>query len=352
MKNNMFFINKLYFWTIFILCMSYSSLIYGASDEDTEAKYSEAAFSVKQSENIKHVIPKKSGEDKVSFKGYVDVQQGFDNNVNLNSKRQRDGYFQSIANAEIKCEPTNIVDIKAGLDVFSINYYNLNTNNILDLMPYLEADFDFIPKKLKFKNKIGFDYFSYTNKKESSHSSFVYTTSLRHFILERVYHEPAFEYYYRYYPDKKINLNSGASGEHDREDSRWKVKYTLGLFGKRFLFKLKNELYKNDSNNEYQEYYDYWVYRVKPSLVYFFTNKFYTNTGYSYRYTCYEDRRSTDDNDKTVTDGTHRLTTTLYYDLTKNTTCSISYSYAENLSNDPYQRYSGGTVSGGISYSF
>ena len=118
------------------------------------------------------------------------------------------------------------------------------------------------------------------------------------------------------------------------------------------MVKFKNEIYKNDSNNEYQEYYDYWVYRAKPSVLYFITNDLYINLGYSYKYTLYEDRRATDDVNKVARDHTHSMSTALYYDLTKNVTCSITYSYAENLSNDPFQRYSGGTVTGGLSYNF
>jgi len=327
---------------------------FAVEDEDIAEKYTstDAASQEREAKALRNDEKEKKEGNKITFLGYTDLQQGFDNNVNLDSKRKRDFYFQNISNLEVKYEPTDKLDLKTGADIFNISYYNVNTNNILDVSPYVGFDIEFVPKKVKLKNHIAFDYFSYPNKKESSYSAVIYSTSLRQFVLKRLYHEIGYKHFYRWYPDKKISLDSAARGEYDKADERWRTHYTLGFFGKRFMVKFKNEIYKNDSNNEYQEYYDYWVYRAKPSVLYFITNDLYINLGYSYKYTLYEDRRATDDVNKVARDHTHSMSTALYYDLTKNVTCSITYSYAENLSNDPFQRYSGGTVTGGLSYNF
>jgi hypothetical protein len=71
-----------------------------------------------------------------------------------------------------------------------------------------------------------------------------------------------------------------------------------------------------------------------------------------YRYMRYKDRRSTEDTGRRERDHTYIFNSSLYYDLSDNFTLGVTYSYSENVSNDPFQDYSGSVISGGIYYNF
>ena len=106
------------------------------------------------------------------------------------------------------------------------------------------------------------------------------------------------------------------------------------------------------TTDKFQEYYDYWVYRLRPSIMFFFTEKFYTDLSFIYKHTNYKDRRSTEEAGRIEKDHTYIVNSSWYYDLTDNISLSVTYSYSENVSNDPFQKYSGSIISGGIYYSF
>jgi hypothetical protein len=281
----------------------------------------------------------------------VDVQQGYDNNVDLDPDRHKDGFIQGIGTLEAKYKQFGPLRFKAGVDLFNTTYYKYNANNVLDVAPYIGFDFEMLPGIIS-RNRCTYDYFCYPNKKENTFSALELMTSLRHFITDDIFHELIYEYNHRWYADRKISLEDARKGDEDRGDDRHKIKHKLRLYFSKFVLKLANELHFSDSNDKYQDYYDYWAYRLRPGVMYFITDKLYTDASLLYKYTHYDNRRSTEDASKRVRNNTYVLNTALYYDLTKNVTFEISYTYTENTSNDPFEKYSGSIVSGGIYYSF
>lgn len=283
--------------------------------------------------------------------GFVDVQQGYDNNCDLDSKRHKDGFIQSTGDLEFIYEATDNLKVVAGSDIFNTIYYKYNINNILDVSPFLGFDLEIIPGLIS-RNRIKYDYFAFPNYKESTFSALVLTTYLRHYIVDDFYHEGGFEYLRRYYPDQITYLTNGQYAGDDRIDNRIRVKYTVGWFQEKFFFRMSNEFSRNDSNDLFQQYYDWWHYRLRPSLMYFFTEKLYTDVSLVYKYIHYKDRRSTDNINKKERDNNYIFAASMYYDLTKNLTLEVTYSYSQNNSNDPFQAYSGSIVTGGVSLSF
>ena len=290
-------------------------------------------------------------EEGLEYRGYIDIQQGYDNNVDLDPDRHKDGFLQSMVNVDLTYKGVNKLKIKAGTDVFSTIYYKYNYDNLLDVTPYVGVDIDILPN-LVLTNRAKYDYFSYPNTKERTFSGLVLSSTLRHYVKKDLYHEAGVEYLKRWYPDRKIYLNNGRITSRERIDDRFKVKYNVGYYGERYFLRLSNEFYKNDSSDEYQEYYDYWLYRVRPSVMVFITEKFYTDLSFIYKHFHYEDRRSTDNANQRTRNNNYIFNAAFFYDLTKKVTLSFTYSYNEMDSNDPFERYSGSIVSGGVYYSF
>lgn len=289
--------------------------------------------------------------ERTGITGYFDMQVGYDNNAYLDSNRYKDGFVQNMNNVEVTFEQTDSLDLKAGLDTFESFYFTYNTNNIVNIAPYVGFDYEIMPGLIS-RNAITYDYFYYPNYENSTFNGLKLSTYLRHYVTDNLYHEGGYEFIKRWYTDRKTYNNSGQKLGTDREDGRHRVKYKVGFQTKKFFIRLTNEFDKNDSNDDYQDYYDYWIYRLKPSVLYFFTDKLYTDVSFIYKYTDYKDRRASDDSSKKQRDNTYIIYASLYYDLTKSLTLSATYSYSENDSNSPIQKYSGSMFSGGISYSF
>jgi len=333
------------FLSLFLWCLSSSF----ALDEQITDKYPVEEPSSPQEERTRE--PGYQPDRRVNITGFAGILQGYDNNVDLDSERHNDGFNQGIANVDVTYEQTKDLKLKAGVDVFELIYYKYNIDNLSDISPYTGVDLELTPG-LVSRNRFAFDYFSYPNRKESTFAGITLSSYLRHFILEDIYHELGYEYLYRWYPDRKITLGSLETGDDDRVDGRHKTKYNIGVYSTRLFVKLSNEISWNDSNNGYQNYYDYWLYRVKPSVMFFFTDRFYTDVSFVYKYTHYNDRRSTENSTRVVRDHTYMANTSFYYDISRNVTFGLTYSYSENQSNDPFQKYSGSILSGGIYYSF
>ena len=289
--------------------------------------------------------------DRTQINAFIDIQQGYDNNVDLDPRRHKDGFLQTTANVEITYDQTDTFKFVSGSDLFSIIYYKYNVDNILDITPYAGFDWEILPGFVS-RNRVTYDYFSFPNEKEDTFSGMVLSTYLRHFVTEDFYQEAGFEYLRRWYPDQKVTMTNLEIGNADREDTRYRYKYNLGYFTKMFFIRLENGFIFNDSTEVYQDYYDYWNYRVKPAVMVFFTDKLYTDVSLVYRHFIYKDRRSTEDiNDVTRSD-LFIFNSTIYFDITKNMTLEFTYTYTENVSNDPFEKYSGSMISGGVYYSF
>lgn len=338
-------------WTLFaVLLVASLDITAFAVDQEITDKYVSAGTSPEAEELA--VKQREPGIlDKFKVDGYIDVQQGYDNNVDLNSKRHKDGFLQTSANGEVVFKQNNRSRWRAGADFFSTVYYKYNVNNIFDINPYLGYDYAITPDII-WRNRVGYEYFAYPNQKESSFSGLNLRTTLRHYFLENAYHELTGEYIKRWFPDRKVALHDLRMSRTDRADDRWRLRYNVGVYGEKFFARVSNQVSNNESNDQYQEYYDYWLYRLRPSVMIFITDKLYTDLSLLYRYTKYKDRRNTEDSSEKVYENTYVGTAALYYDITKNVTLELTYSYTDNTSNDPFQRYSGTIITGGLYYSF
>ncbi len=334
---------------VFIFVLLFPGRAFPDLDEQITDNYPAAEDSavkiVQESRNKERLV------DDLGVNIFLDIQQGYDNNVDLDSKRHKDGFLQSSASVDISYKEIDKIKLKAGTDIFSIAYYNRNINNLFNLSPYIGFDWTILPG-LVSRNRLTYDYFSYPNDKESTYNGLNMSTFLRHFVLDNFYQEIGFETIMRWYPDRKIYTSSGWPDSKDRADDRYRIKYNIGYYSERFFLRVSNEMRRADSNDMYQDYYDYWMYRLRPSLMYFFTEKLYTDISFLYKYTKYDDRRSTESNEVREKDHTYMLSAALYYDINRNLTLGFTYSYTENRSNDPFQKYSGSVVSGGIYYNF
>ncbi|MDD5423250.1 MAG: outer membrane beta-barrel protein, partial [Candidatus Omnitrophica bacterium] len=177
-------------------------------------------------------------------------------------------------------------------------------------------------------------------------------TSIKHKITKRIYQKVTYRFLGRDYTGRKARLANGNKGSKLRVDTRNLVEHELGFFPTDITkLRMTNQVYFNDSNDEYYDYYDYLNYRLGFSIIQYFNPKFYTITGFYYQLRNYDSRLCSD---KYVVqkDKQYTVTTSLMYDLTKNISAFVNYSYTENQSNEPLERCTDKLYTAGVYYMF
>lgn len=287
----------------------------------------------------------------VEFHGYVDTQMGYDNNVELDSTKKEDGYSQSSANFEFSYNEIEKLKLMTGTDLFGLMYFNHNRNNLINVSPYVGFDYEITPEIIS-ANRIIYDYFGYPKEKEDTFHGLRLSTELRHYLREDVYHEIVYEYLWRWYPKRKKILTSLAQSNNNMKEGQWRLRHVVGFFGDKIFLRISNQFSANDSNYEFEDYYDWWQYRLRPSIMYFITDSVYLDLAFVYRRIVYKDRIITTSASDKERDNNYLFNASIYYDINESVTMNCTYTYTENTSNDSFQKYSGSTVTGGLSYNF
>lgn len=302
-------------------------------------------------------------QENLEYSGIIDTQIGFDNNANLDSDRKKDGVHEIATMLDFTYQtPLEHLRLIGGVDLFTELYYINNINNFLSTSPYLGFEVDIRPD-LVSKNIIAYDHF-YTNFSPSNFSELSLSTELRHYFLEDFYHEAGYSYIRRWYPHQPTRelavlpvaptATNSIISRTDREDTRYEVMYNIAWMFPQGYVKLRNTFVGNNSNYKYQETYDYWIYRISPSITYYFDEKFYADFTFTYEHWNYKDLRGIDPSNrhKVVRENQWAIDVSAYYDITDQTTFNVTYSYTENNSTDPFLKYSVSEVNAGVSYDF
>jgi len=341
-----------FFLSFLIGCafLGFSSSAFSLEEEIAD-KYPAATLA--PIEQDKDLLKEKSTDEKFNLyvSGYALF--GYDNNADYNPKRHKDGFFQNLTTVDVKYKHTDDMTFWAGVEVFDTIYFKYNDNTLFNVTPYVGFDWAF-HENFEWRNWIYFDYYTYPNSHENTFVDVEFNSYLRHYINRDFYHELGYFHFNRWYPDRKRFLANATTGDDERADSRDGVKHRakLFLFDNRLILKLSNEIYWNNSNDKFQNFNDYWVIRSRPSIMYFFTKKIFADASLIYRYRKYRDRRNTEDKTEKVHENTLTYNLSLYYNINDYLTLGASYSYTENYPNDPFYKYSGSIVSGGVYFSF
>jgi long-subunit fatty acid transport protein len=140
--------------------------------------------------------------------------------------------------------------------------------------------------------------------------------------------------------------------EKEREDERHSVGYEIGKYFPDDLLKIKFQYYNNDSNEAYLKYYDFDSYKIGASLTHIFNKQFFCYASFSRQWRDFRSRTISLDADSKEWDRTYLAALGVYYNLSKQMTLGLSYTYRENWSNEPLENYSGSLISVSTSYKF
>lgn len=280
---------------------------------------------------------------------------GYDSNVNLSPRSKGDIFEETLLSANI--EKPWIRDSKF---TFNYDFAYLNFNEVTNASNFLNHFRLAAHKKVSFLTLgTGYDldilaYPHDDNVDENGdfafHKFFLYA---KHDITKRIYQQLFLEYGLKdYFNRKALGDTINTYQDKERLDRRQTVEYSIAApVMPKVLLRIKGKYALNKSNARYVNYYDYESYTGSSSVDIRMSKKllFYTNFGYTRK--VYLDRIVFNENYKEK-DKFYYAYAELRYLLKKNNTIVLSYTYRNNASNEPLEKFNENVCSLGWQYSF
>jgi len=292
-------------------------------------------------------------ENSIDLDFFAGILQGYDNNVDLNPDRNQDGFLQTSIDTDFAYRVNDDFRLKIVNSTTNILYYQFNDADLLDIYTTfgVEGDLYLLDFKFTLDADYGFDFVYFPFDEDGTYLGNEVTVSAKHYITDSLYYKLGYFFLYKYFTSNKVLDSHGNTSDDLRKDARNGIDTEFGIYFDRAVLKFRGDIFYNDSNDQYSDYYDYWSWKLKPSVILLLTEKLYTIASFAYEQRNY-DRRLSTKNNETVYDDTFTLNSSLLYGITPTFTLAVNYSYRENVSNEPLQKYSGSVITAGAYFTF
>ena len=340
------------FVVLFVVCFSLCSAHIIASaqvdqEQKKEEKYEEQKREIAQTRPL---VKKTEGLGNLKVDTTIGLFQGYDNNVNLDSSRKGDSFNNIFASVDARYPINDWLKLKFGYNMFDAVYYKFSNYTVIDNA--VRAGFENkISDNLTMDTGYEFEYIYYPKDDQGTYYANKVGTSLKHKISKNLYQKVGYEFQVRDWTDRKARNSAGVIEDTDRQDYRNTIKYEIGCLVWKTLLKLKTDVYFNDSNDAFLDYYDYTSYSVSAFAARPIVDKLTGILRAGYQWKRYDERTITT-GDAKEKDKTMVLGAGLTYDINRNLALSANYTYRQNYSNDPIQKYSESITSLGLYYTF
>jgi len=292
-----------------------------------------------------YLEPQLSALGKGKFNYLVAATVGYDNNANLNSDREGDAFAQTFFKGNWATSLSK--KTSAGVD-YEFMYLKYADEKQLDLVRNsFHGGVDHrLSKTLVAAVGYTLDVVEYTNNGTDDYVENSLGFKLRQSMGEKMFHSLFYYPSYRMYGKRYIRSQQGVDNpEKKRNDLRNTVEYEIGRYFSKDYVKLSFQYYNNNSNEAYLKYYDFDSSKLGASFTHLFNKKFSGYLSASAQLRDYRSRTLVNEPGSKEEDKTYLYTAALFYTLNKSLTVGLSYSYRENDSNEPLERYSGSLVS-------
>ncbi len=312
------------------------------NEEQTTEKYIGAA-QAKAYKKVEAVKETKRYKSKI----FAAALQGYDNNVFLNSDRKQDGFSEAIFDVSVANPLNGRWDVLSGASAHNITYWDSSAASLVDTNIRLGFEGK-LPADITLTVLDNIELLEYYSNRDGEYVGNKTGFSLRQKLPNNFFHAIGYEYFYKNYSERKALNGWGGNSDKDRADNRNTVNYELGVYLKKAMIKVFGEYYLNDSNDSFMDYYKYDSRRFGASAMYLFTDKLNGYLSFIHQRRGFSDRTIPDDSTIHEHDKTYLTSTSLFYDIFKNTTLGLNYSYRQNNSNNPTQKYSGSITTLGL----
>ncbi len=278
---------------------------------------------------------------------------GYDNNTGLNAQRKGDLFFQEAFGARYKHSIDPLTRYRLSYDVTNVNYADATDQNILAQSAGVGLDRVLFGATI-LEMDYGFEYLYFPNNDSVSSTAHQGRVGLKQLVNDQWTARAGLSVLARNFEDRKLRTPEGiTSPEDERRDRRHGADADLTYrFSKTGSIKGGIQYYRNDSNDQFHDYYDFDSIRVwsgvnfkpRPNLS-AFVRLAYENRDYASR-PLIDDVRTLENDD------VYTGTLGLFYPLGKGFSLGGIYTYREKRSNEPSQKYSGSISTLGLYSSF
>lgn len=192
---------------------------------------------------------------------------------------------------------------------------------------------------------LDYDYNYYHNAIDSSYRQLKTSSRIRQNLFGTVFHQVQYEFFERDYLHR--NARTGASAEtlSNRVDRRHRLRYKTGLTVKEklplknALFTVENDVYRNDSNDESTDYYDYDVWKITSAVNGRATQKLSLSGSFAFERKNYRERPLTGLVAPARYDDKYTLNSTATYQLNKTWRTAAALNFDHLASNESTGEY-------------
>lgn len=277
---------------------------------------------------------------------------GYDNNVRLVPNRKGSSFQESLYSLSLRKPLADGWFLNLYYDLDYLNYSSITDSS--NLMNHLKLDLNNKLNRL-FVVGGGYDFsdFYYPHNDDGNfvfHKGFVY---LKNTFSRKAYQQLLFEYGYKHHLDKKaLGESLSVLKDNELDDWRQSLQYSIGANVSRDLYlQLRTKFTANDSNAGYQDFYNYKSWEFSPALVYNVGKATSLIGSYSYTRKLFSDR-IVSTGTKKEKDSTHVVNVGVKQKINKKNTASLFYTYRDNSTNEPLERFTESVFTCGWEYSF
>ncbi len=283
---------------------------------------------------------------------HIKVTYGYDTNPLLGTSRTSDDFESLRLGMDYRRTFAERHQYNVGLNVSQQNYNEIT--QLSNTLGNISLDYKLALTKayiLGIGHNLTGAYYE-----KSSDSEFMLNKSyinFQHRISPKFFHKIQYEYGLKHYDEAFALLSSTSTYEDNRrKDVSNGVVYSIGyMLRDRLSMNISLGYSRNDSNSDFENYYDYESTDLVPRLSYQFNDKLSSTLSYSFKFRRYEDRLVSALNDEQV-DRISRVDLGFNYDLNDSHSFNLNYSYNGSDSNNPTSDYAGNSIEAGWRFNF
>ncbi len=281
------------------------------------------------------------------------IIQGYDNNTGLNAERKGDHFTQESASVLYKNLLNSKNQVRLSYNALNSNYYEATDLDLL-LNEVGAGISHLLTPNTIWETDYSFQYLDFSRNEAVTSFENKIRTGFRHKFSDVWMLRGGYTFSYRDYVDRKLRQPSREpSLEDERADSRNSIDAQLSYkWRPNILLNAGTVLYRSDSNDQFNDFYDYDAYRYYAGATWQIDAHWLLVTKFTYELRDYSARPIVSVPDEKQADDIYTTNLSLYYKVNSKLTIGSSYTYKQKDSNEPSQQYSGSLGTLGLFYSF
>ena len=200
-------------------------------------------------------------------------------------------------------------------------------------------------KMWRVESWLDYDINYYHNAMDSSYRQLKTSSRIRQNLFGTVFHQVQYEFFERDYLHRNARDGTSTQTLSNRVDRRHRLRYKTGftvkekLPLKNALFTVENDVYRNDSNDQSSDYYDYDVWKITSAVNGSATQKLSLSGSFAFERKNYRERPLTGLVAPARYDDKYTLNSTATYQLNKTWRSAAALNFDHLASNESTGEY-------------